>query len=97
MAVVIPVSCSHDEPSSEIPVPVPTPSGPVVDTTPPTITVLLSSLDIIGVEKILISGSELHVGDKLVATWTDDVTKSCTVKVTFDGAAVTSGDVTRKS
>lgn len=54
-------------------------------------------MDIAGVEKIRISGNELYIGDKLVATWKDDVTTNCIVKVTFDGIAVNSGDVTKKS
>ena len=96
MAVAIPASCSHDEPSNESPIPVP--SVPTVtDTTAPAIDLKMGSIDIIGVEQILISGSELYVGDKLVAKWTDDVTKNCTVKVTFDGSTVASGDVAKRS
>ncbi len=70
---------------------------PTPDITPPTITLHLNSVDITGVEEIRIGGSELHVGDKLVASWTDNVTKSCQVKVTFDGAPVSSGEVPDKS
>jgi hypothetical protein len=90
MAATIPASCSHDDGSEPEPTPVPT---PVIDVTPPTITVSLSSVDITGVEKIVISGNELYVGDKLAASWRDDMTKSCKVQVVFDGNAVSSGDV----
>lgn len=92
MAIVIPVGCAggDDGNSSKID---PPPGPGFVDTKAPTITVALSDVDITGVEKILISGSELRVGDVLVASWTDDVTKSCKVQMSFDGSAVSSGEV----
>lgn len=73
------------------------PQPDLSDKTPPTITVHQSSIDITGVEKILVSGSELHVGSTLVASWKDNVTKNCKVQLKFDGTAISSGDVPVKS
>ena len=91
MAVAIPAGCSHDDDGNASKIDSPTPS--IVDTKAPTITVVLTSVDITGVEKILVSGSELRVGDKLVASWKDDVTKNCKVQMAFDGSSISSGDV----
>ena len=74
-----------------------TPPVPVIDVTPPTIKVLLSTVDITGVEEIRISGNELSIGSKLVASWSDNVTKNCMVQMTFDGVSVSSGNVPDKS
>ena len=52
-------SCAHEE---EIEAPV------QKDRVLPTINLLYSKIDIVGVEKILINGNELYIGDKLVAT-----------------------------
>lgn len=73
------------------------PDPPKKDTTAPTIATLLSTVDIIGIEEILIKGNELYVGDKLVASWTDDVTKNCKVELSFSGTVVNSGDIAKKS
>ena len=73
------------------------PPTPVIDVTPPTIKVLLSTVDITGVEEIRISGNELSIGSKLVASWSDNVTKNCMVQMTFDGVSVISGNVPDKS
>ena len=73
---------------------VPQPNLP--DITPPTIKVVLSSVDITGVEKISIAGSELRVGELLVASWTDNVTKNCQVMMMFNGSAISSGEVASK-
>ena len=67
------------------------------ETSVPSINVLYSTIDIIGVEKILIKDNELYVGDKLVASWTDNVTKNCKVELRFSGIAVNSGEVAKKS
>ena len=73
------------------------PQPDLTDKTPPTITLHRSSVDITGVEKISIVGSELYVGDLLVASWTDNVTTSCQVKMTFEGTSISSGEVPGKS
>lgn len=92
--VILFTSCSHenDTSGSHTPSPIPAP-----DTTPPVITLHLSTVDITGAEEIRISGSELSVGGKRVASWTDNVSRNCQVKMTFDGVAVSSGDVPGKS
>ena len=74
-------SCAKDDSAKE------------VDATPPTIDVLLPSVTITGEEGIRIGSSELHIGDRLVATWKDNVSVNCSKKVTFDGATVNYGDV----
>ena len=69
----------------------------MTDKTAPTITVLTPIVYIIGVEEILIKGNELYVGDKQMASWTDDVTKNCKVELSFSGTVVNSGDIAKKS
>ncbi|MBR3454030.1 MAG: hypothetical protein IKH26_01780 [Bacteroidaceae bacterium] len=87
-------SCAHeDEIENTDPL---NPSNPGNDVTAPKITLHRSSVDITGVEKISISGSELHVGDLLVASWMDDVTKTCKVKMMFNGSDISSGEVASK-
>ena len=90
-------ACSHDDGNDPEPIPVPVTPEPIKDVTPPSIKVVHASVDITGVEQIVIRGNELLVGELLVASWTDEVTKSCKVQITFDGTAVSSGDVARKS
>ena len=85
-------SCAHEENTEN-----PSSSLPAVDKTPPTITLHRTSVDITGVEQISIVGSELRVGDILVASWKDNVTKSCQVKMMFEGTAISSGEVPEKS
>lgn len=74
-------SCSHNE------------SGIPADATPPTIKVHFSSVEITGEEVIRVSGNELYIGDKLVAEWTDNVTKDCKVQMKLDGVVIASGNV----
>lgn len=88
--IVIPVGCSHDDEGGSSKT---DPKPGFVDTNPPTIKVLVNNVDITGIEKILIKGSELYVGSQKVASWTDNVTKNCKVQMVFDGNAVSSGDV----
>ena len=71
------ISCSEDK--------------DMADVTPPTIKVHRSSILISGAEVILVSGNELRIGDNLVASWTDNVSKECSVKLEIDGQAITSG------
>ena len=95
MAVAVLGSCggSDDEGGGSQTV-LPQPNLP--DITPPTIKVVHSSVDITGVEKISIAGSELRVGELLVASWTDNVTKNCQVMMMFNGSAISSGEVASK-
>ena len=69
----------------------------VRDIKPPTINVLRTSVDITGVEEIRISGSELRIGDIVVASWSDEVTKNCQVKMTIDGVVFNSGNIPTQS
>ena len=95
MAATIPVSCTRDDDGNSSKT---DPSNPdFVDRNAPTITVVLASVDITGIEKIFISGSKLYISDKLVASWTDDVTKNCKVQLAFDGSSISSGDVASHS
>ena len=97
MAVAFTTNCTHDEPDMWNISGSWDGSVPFVDVTPPTVTVYISSVDITGVEEIRISDNELYVGDKLVASWTDNVTKNCKVRISFDGVVISSGEVARHS
>ena len=68
-------------------------SGEEADIKPPTIILLLSSVEITGEEAVTVSGNELLVGTKKVATWKDEVTQNCAVALTFNDVPVTSGFV----
>ena len=68
-----------------------------MDVTSPTIKVHHASVIITGVEVIRVSGNELHIGDKLVAEWTDNVTKNCQIQMKFDGVVISSGCVASHS
>ena len=98
----IAVSCGGDEPVDPTPptpvTPVdPTPPTPEKDTTAPTITISKSSINIISGPSLTISGSQLKIGDDLVASWKDDKSTSCTVVLTFTAGgtskAINSGDI----
>lgn len=68
-------------------------SGEEADIKPPTVTLLLSSVEITGEEAVTVSGNELLVGTKKVASWKDEVTQNCAVTMTFNDVPVTSGFV----
>ena len=73
----------------------PTPVIPPVeetDTTAPVITVSSSSVNVIAGVEVHLGESDLKLGDNTVATWTDDVTKTCKNDLSF-----TSPDGTVKS
>ena len=80
LAVSLTVSCGGDEPID------PTPPTPAKDTKAPTITVSVSTVNVIAGPAVTISGSELKIGDKSVATWKDDKSTSCTVSLSFTPA-----------
>lgn len=69
------------------------PYSPTVDTQAPVIKVHHSNVDITGVEEIIIKGNELQIGNLLVASWSDNVTKSCSVSMKINGNEVASGSV----
>ena len=71
------VSCSHD---TSLP-----------DVTPPVIKVRRSSVVITGGEVVTVSGGELRIGASLVASWTDNMTKECRVRLEFNGRVIASG------
>ena len=62
-----------------------------IDVTPPAIKLHRSSVLIVGAEEIVVGGNELRVGDNLVASWTDNVSRECTVKLEYNGKAIISG------
>ena len=68
-------------------------SGEEADIKPPTIILLLSSVEITGEEAVTVSGNELLVGTKQMASWKDEVTQNCAVTLTFNDVPVTSGFV----
>ena len=82
------VSCGGDEPVDPTP---PTPVTPVdptpeKDTQAPVITVSKSTVNVIAGPAVTISGSELKIGDKSVATWKDDKSTTCTVALSLTPA-----------
>lgn len=88
MASALLVSCGGDEPID------PTPA---VDTKAPIITVSMNSVNIIAEPSVTISGDALKIGNDAVASWKDDVSKSCKVELSLTPAggsvkAVNSGD-----
>ena len=70
------VSCSNDK--------------NLEDTTPPVIKIYSFNVAITGTEQIVVTGNELHIGSTLVASWTDNVSKECKVKLEFEGNVITS-------
>ena len=46
----------------------------------------MSTVNVIAGPSVTVSGSELKIGDKSVASWKDDVSSSCTVALTFTPA-----------
>lgn len=69
------------------------PVTPTADTQAPVIKVYYAKVDITGIEKITIAGNNLHIGNLLVASWTDNVTRNCQVSMKIDGNEVNSGSV----
>ena len=84
MASAILVSCGGDEPID------PTPA---VDTKAPTITVSMNSVNIIAEPSVTISGDALKIGNDAVASWKDDVSKSCKVELSLTPAGGSVKDV----
>ena len=82
------VACGGKEPI--VPTP-PTPPTPTVDTKAPVISVSLSSVNVIGEQEVTLGASELKIGTKTVATWKDDVSKTCKAGLELDGKAISSG------
>ena len=82
------VACGGKEPIDPTP---PTPPTPTVDTKAPVISVSLSSVNVIGGQEVTLGTSELKIGTKTVATWKDDVSKTCKAGLELDGKAISSG------
>ena len=78
------VSCGGDEPVE------PTPAK---DTKAPVITVSANAVNVIAGPAVTISGNELKIGDKSVASWKDDVSSSCTIALSFTPAEGTAKSV----
>ena len=74
-------ACGDDGPDSPI---------ETRDTTPPTINVSKSEVDITWWKEICISGNQLYIWDVLVASWSDNKTKNCNVSLSINWKAVTS-------
>ena len=62
-----------------------------MDTKAPVISVSLSSVNVIGGQEVTLGTSELKIGTKTVATWKDDVSKTCKAGLELDGKAISSG------
>ena len=88
------VSCGGDEPvdpTPTTPVTPENPSTPPKDTKAPVISVSQASVNVIGGLDAVLGTSELKIGDKTVATWSDDVSKTCKAGLELDGKAISSG------
>ena len=82
------VACGGDEPIDPTPpTPAtpddPNPPTPEKDTTAPTITVSVGSVNVIASPIVTVSGDELKIGETAVASWKDDKSTTCTVVITF--------------
>lgn len=64
---------------------------PARDTRAPVISVTQSSVNVVGGLEVILGISELKIGDKTVATWTDDVSTTCKSVLELNGKAITSG------
>lgn len=88
-------ACGGTEPDVPTPTPGPgpDPKPPVEtkDTKAPTITVSLSSVNVIGGQNVALGASELKIGTKTVATWKDDISATCKADLELDGKALSSG------
>ncbi len=82
------VACGGKEPIDPTP---PTPPTPTIDTKAPVISVSLSSVYVIGGQEVTLGASELKIGTKTVATWKDDVSKTCKAGLELEGKAISSG------
>ena len=82
------VACGGKEPIDPTP---PTPPTPTIDTKAPVISVSLSTVNVIGGQEVTLGTSELKIGTKTVATWKDDVSKTCKAGLELDGKAISSG------
>ena len=78
------VSCGGKEPVDPTPV-------ETKDTKAPVISVSLSSVNVIGGQEVTLGTSELKIGEKTVATWKDDVSKTCKAALEFNGQTISSG------
>lgn len=72
-------ACSSDDPAEEL-----------KDTTAPTISLSKSEIDITWWKKIEIIGNNLFIGDELIATRNDDVTKNCSTSLSLNWKDITS-------
>ena len=62
-----------------------------MDTKAPVISVSLSSVNVIGGQEVTLGTSELKIGTKTVASWTDDISKTCKAGLELDGKSISSG------
>lgn len=67
-----------------------------LDTIAPTVTLKQSEIDITWWKVIRISGNQLLIWDDVVASWTDNASKNCSVKLSFDWNNIISWDTLSK-
>ena len=79
-------ACSKDDPDGPI-----NPEKPTEkDTTPPTIEISKSEIDITWWKQVRIDWNQLYVWDVLVASWSDNKSKNCKVTLSLNWKSVTS-------
>ena len=69
-----------------------TPPTPAKNT-PPTIETQLTKLNVFAGVEVNITDNKLMIGGEVVASWTDERTEQCEVKLTLDGKEVKAGDM----
>ena len=62
----------------------------IKDTTPPTINVNKSSVDISWSKEIRMSGNQLYIWNDVIASWSDNKTKNCSVLLSINWKTITS-------
>lgn len=62
----------------------------IKDVTPPTVNVNKSSVDISWWKEIRISGNQLYIWNEIVASWSDNKTKNCSVLLSINWKTITS-------
>ncbi len=63
------------------------------DSQAPTITVLIQEKNVITGVKVLIDGNQLLFNEQVAASWTDDFSETCAVRLSKDCQPINSGDI----
>ena len=64
-----------------------------IDSTAPVISLSFSEMNVFGGVEAILMGNEFYLGDRVAATWKDDVSKVCETTLSLDGKSISSGTV----